>query len=90
MFAPVIAIDPTRLDQGARLGLQISPIHSLGVVGGADVFLSEKVPNEVNVKAGRAWTVPGDLPVDKRFDADSFGAFVGVTATLDLLTSMFN
>jgi hypothetical protein len=90
MFAPVIAIDPTRLDQGAGLGLQISPIHGLGVVGGADVFLSEKVPNEVNVKPGQAWTVPGDLPVDKRFDADSFGAFVGVTATLDLLTSMFN
>lgn len=90
MFAPVIALDPTRLDQGAGLGLQVSPIHGLGIVGGADVFLSEKVPNEVRVRPGQAWTVPGDLPVDHRFDAESFGGFVGVTATLDLLTSMFD
>jgi hypothetical protein len=89
MFAPVIAIDPTRIDQGAGLGLQFSPIHGLGIVGGADVYLSEKIPDEVHAKPGQTWTVPGDLPVDKRFDAESFGGFLAVTVTLDLLTSVF-
>lgn len=89
MFSPIIAIDPTRLDQGAGLGLQFSPVHGLGINAGADVFLSQKIPDQVKAKPGDAWTVPGDLPTDKRFDAQSFGGFLGVTVTLDTITSVF-
>ncbi len=89
VFSPIIAIDPTRLDQGAGLGLQVSPVHGLGIAAGADVYLSQKIPDQVKAKPGDTWTVPGDLPVDKRFDAESFGAFLGVTVTLDTITSAF-
>lgn len=90
MFAPVIAVDVTRIDQGAGLGLQFMPIHGLGIVGGFDVYLSDHVPEKVNAKPGSTWTVPGDLPVDKRFDLDSLGGFVGAVVTLDVIGSIFH
>ena len=90
MFAPVIAVDVTRIDQGAGLGLQFMPVHGLGIVGGFDVYLSEHLPEKVSAKPGDTWSVPGDLPVDERFDLDSLGGFVGVVCTLDVIASIFH
>ena len=49
---------------------------------------TEGLPSSFDVKEGKAWTAPGDLPVNSVCDDVSGGFLIGVSVSLEVLRAI--
>jgi len=86
---PTLALDPTRPVDGFAFGLTLAPLPEVGLTVAATLFRSRRLEAYVKEKPGDAWTAAGDLPTKSVFDESSFGAFIGLNVTTDVLKALF-
>ena len=88
MFSPTVVVDPTRLTKGFGLGMSFSFTPWFGVLVAANAYKSTVLQKNSGISIGDVWDTPGDVPTREVFNAQSFGAFVGVSLTTDLLNAI--
>jgi hypothetical protein len=80
-------VDPSRLDEGAGIGLNLRPFAGFGVLVAMTVFEEDTIRGDL-AKKGDTWVGEGDLPIDKELSRRSIGVFVGLAADTSIVKAL--
>ncbi|MGH7788122.1 MAG: hypothetical protein ACRERC_14715 [Candidatus Binatia bacterium] len=87
--APFIALDPTRIDQGAIAGLSWTFPPGFGIMTGVSVYQSQVISSPVGAQPGDVLPMGVNLGTRETFNSDSVGFFLGANFTTEIMAAFF-